>query len=475
MVKMNIIERTDKLLKGEKTINPGYQNKEVAEAIAGKETLDMFNKAGTLKGWQKKIQNFYGKKDLAKQLLEIQPLYYDEFKNWWIWDRLNLYWKIVDETHIMVVVSNLSDANTISSKEKNEILESLKQTSRLKKPEDIKPTWIQFKDKIIDITTGEQFKASPEYFITNPIPWKINKNNFEETPIMDKIFEEWVGKKYVKTLYEIIAYCLIPSYPINRMFCFLGSGMNGKSKFLELLRIFIGEGNVCSTELDTLITSRFEITRLHKKLVCQMGETNFNEMNKTSIIKKLTGGDLIGFEYKNKTPFEDKNYAKIIIATNNLPTTTDKTLGFYRRWCIIDFPNQFSEQKDILQDIPEEEYESLTLKCSGILKDLLKKRKFTNEGSVEQRMERYENKSDFLQKFLDEFTKEEINESITKAEFRRKFASWCKENRHREMADNTLSKNMKKKGIEAGRKYVDWLHEGKGGQLNVYLDIKWKE
>jgi len=37
-----------------------------------------------------------------------------------------------------------------------------------------------------------------------------------------------------------------------------------KSKFLELLRKFIGEPNICSTELDTLLTSRFEVTRLHK-------------------------------------------------------------------------------------------------------------------------------------------------------------------------------------------------------------------
>jgi len=57
----------------------------------------------------------------------------------------------------------------------------------------------------------------------------------------------------------------------------------------------------------------------------------------------------------------------------------------------------------------------------------------------------------------------------------RSLTSWCKENRHREMADNTLSKKMKDKGIEPGRKYVDWLYDGKGGQLNVYLDIKWRD
>ena len=423
----------------------------------------------------KNITMFFDTKDLAQQFINIHPCYYDKSKNWWLWNHDEYKWEITDETDIINAIDNQANINTINSRERNEIIEAIKQVSRKNEPLPVKPTWIQFDNKIVDIITGEQFKATSNYFITNPIPFQLHQDNFEQTPTIDKIFEEWVGKDYVKTLYEIIAYCLLPDYPINRLFCFVGAGMNGKSKFLELLRNFVGEGNVSSTELDTLIASRFEITRLHKKLICMMGETNFNEMSKTSIIKKLTGGDLIGFEYKNKNPFNEKNYAKILIATNNLPTTTDKTIGFYRRWLIIDFPNQFSEKKDILADIPNEEYNSLALKCVGILKDLLMKRAFHKEGSIEDRMNKYEARSDFLQKFLDEFTIEDLGKYITKNDFRKKFASWCKENRHREMADNTLSKKMKDKGIEPGRKYVDWLYDGKGGQLNVYLDIKWRD
>ncbi len=422
----------------------------------------------------KNITQFFDTKDLAKQFINIHPCYYDKSKNWWLWNHEEYKWEITDETDIINAIDNQANINTINSKERNEIIEALRQVSRKNEPLPVKPTWIQFDNQIVDIITGKIIKASSTYFITNPIPYKLDQDNFEQTPIMDKIFEEWVGEKYVKTLYEIISYCLLPDYPINRLFCFIGSGMNGKTKFLELLRKFVGKDNVSSTELDTLIASRFEITRLHKKLVCMMGETNFNEMSRTDIIKKLTGGDLIGFEYKNKDPFNEKNYAKILIATNNLPTTTDKTIGFYRRWCIIDFPNQFSEQKDILLDIPEEEYNSLANKCIITLKDLLKKRKFHNEGSVEDRMEKYEAKSDFLQKFLDEFVEENLNEDITKSDFYKKFIEWCIENRHRKMAENTLGKKMKEKGIEAGRRYVDWLYDGKGGQLNVWQSIKWK-
>jgi putative DNA primase/helicase len=250
--------------------------------------------------------------------------------------------------------------------------------------------------------------------------------------------------------------------------------MNGKSKFLELLRKFIGGENCCTTELDTLLVSRFEITRLHKKLVCMMGETNFNEMSKTSILKKLTGGDTVGFEYKNKNPFDEVNYAKILIATNNLPSTTDKTDGFYRRWMIIDFPNRFSEKKDILAEIPEEEYNALALKCCFILKEVINARAFTNEGSIEDRMNKYEAKSNFLEKFIKEMTEENLNGYITKADFYKRFCEWSKEHKHRDMSEMSVAMTMKKMNIESEKKYFQWLFDGKGGQLRVWTGISWK-
>jgi len=422
----------------------------------------------------KVISIYFNMEDLAEQLYQVNPYFFDQTGMFWLWCSEYKKWNMVDDIDILNMIKKNSNHNTISSKTRNEILEAMKQYGRGKVPLPIKNTWVQFKDTLVDINTGEEFPATPEYFVTNPIPYPLNKDRFEETPNIDKIFEEWVGKENIKKLYQIIAYCLLSDYPIHRIFCFVGAGMNGKSKFLELLRKFIGQDNCCSTELDTLLQSRFEITRLYKKLVCQMGETNFEEMNKTSQLKKLSGGDLIGFEYKGKTPFEEKNYAKIIISTNNLPTTTDKTIGFYRRWMIIDFPNTFSEKKDILKDIPEEEYECLALKSIALLHDLLAKREFYNEGTVEERMERYEARSNFLEKFIRTSTEQDVDSYITKADFFKKFSEWCHENRHRQMSETSLSLAMKKAGIEGSTKYFDWLHEGRGGNARIWIGIKWR-
>jgi len=391
----------------------------------------------------------------AERFNEIQPIFYDKSGMFWLWNNDECYWELSDEVDILNMIGLSTGKDIISSKSRTEILNALKQKGRLNIPLPIKPTWIQFKDKIYDIDTGESFKASPEYFVTNPIPWEVSGD--PRTPTIDKIFEEWVGKDHVQTLHEIVAYCLLPDYPINRLFCFIGGGMNGKSCFLNLLKKFVGIKNVCSTELDILISSRFEITRLHKKLICLMGETNFSEMNKTSIIKKLTGKDTIGFEYKNKNPFEDVNYAKIIIATNNLPTTSDKTIGFYRRWMIIDFPNMFNEKKDILEDIPEKEFQNLATNCVINLNNLLTTRKFHKEGTIEERMKKYEEKSNPFDKFWNDNIEEDPNENISKKQFNEKLNSWCKENRFREMSDMTISKYMKEKGVETTRLTMFWI------------------
>lgn len=481
MVKANILKETDELIKGEKKPNPGYKNPEIAQAIAQQWKEEDLEKEKIIRTdddiikMQKVILSYYGKSDLAQQVLEVQPLYYDESKIWWAWDKLKFRWKIIDETTVLNFVNRLSVANTIKSKEKSEILEALKQESRFKKPREMKPTWIQFKDIIFDIKTGEEFPASPRYFVTNPIPWELHHSRFIETPVMDKIFEEWVGKEYVKSLYEILAYCLLPDYPIHRLFCLIGGGMNGKSCFLNLLRKFIGKNNVTATELDTLMTSRFEVTRLYNKLVCVMGETNFGELSRTSILKKLTGQDVIGFEFKNKNPFEEVNYAKILIATNNLPTTTDKTIGFYRRWMIIDFPNQFSEQKNILDDIPDEEYEILSVKCLAILKELLDKKRFHNEGTLDERIKKYEDKSNPFEKFWKENVIEDYSAHIWKHEFRDKINDWCKEHRFRELTDMHISKEMKEKSIDSQQIQADFTNnEGKKPIWRAWVGVKWK-
>lgn len=335
----------------------------------------------------------------VKLFYEERPFFYDRKKLFWMWNKMLSCYEMVDETDLLNLIEQELGMNglTVTSKTKANYLEAFRRIGRLNIPEEPKKTWIQFKNKIVDIETNEEFDVSSKYFFCNPIPHNLGDK--ETTPEIDKLFEEWVGERK-EILYEIIAYSTLRDYPLHSLFALIGPGRNGKSKYLAILENFVGLRNVVSTELDDLMENRFEKAKLYKKLLCTMGETNFSTMTKSSILKKLTGQDLIGYEFKGKDPFDDYNYAKIIISSNSLPSSLDTSDGFYRRWIIIEFDRIFGEGKDVLKRVPNAEYEALARKSVEVLKRLLQREKFTGQGTIEERKARYIKASNPLVYFI---------------------------------------------------------------------------
>ena len=411
--------------------------------------------------FHKAIKWFSTKKDLATKFVEIQPLYYDNYKIWWMWNLKEYKWEMIDETDILNAISLYSFANTINSKEKTETIEALKQVARLNKPKEIKKSWVQFGDIIYDIETDKNFKANPKYFVSNPIPYCFGKS--EDTPEIDKLFKDWLGKEDVKELYEIIAFSIVPNYFIHRIICLIGSGANGKSTYLDLISKFLGENNMTTTSLDSLLGNRFAGAKLLKKLVCIMGETNYGTISRTEYIKRLSGGvDMIDGEIKNKNPFNFINYAKLIIATNSLPMTTDKTEGFYRRWRILEFNNLFEIEKDVLKDIPENEYENLALKTYRLCKELWKNRIFTNEGNFKERKRIYEEKSNPIMIFINQNYEKDIKGEVEYGEFVESFSDYLTQKGYRLLSRTIISRQLKAEGFEVKKKNID-IDDGFGG------------
>jgi P4 family phage/plasmid primase-like protien len=411
-------------------------------------------------------------RDMAKEFVKKQPTYYDEGNKWWGWSDNKKCWQMIDETELFIRFDKTFPKKTFFSLDpriKTIIKDSLKRVARENKPEKMKKTFIQFNDTILDLESMDEFEATPKYFITNPIPWTLGKD--DKTPVMDRIFEEWVGEDKVQLLHQIIAYCLLPDYPLSRIFCLVGEGSNGKSKFLRLLTNFIGDSNVVTTELDLLLSSNFEKAKLFKKLVCIMGETDTTSIKRTSVLKQLSGGDLIGFELKYKDLFDDYNYAKIVIASNQLPRTDDRSRGFYRRWMRVDFPYEFTEKKDILKEIPLKEYDALARKSVNVLRDLLDKMEFFDEGSIEDRERRYEESSNpfgiFLDKYCD-FSKQYYEPFNVFYECLKKYLA---EDKRRDLSPKVVGRILGSYGYDRENKYFPETKKNK----NVIWGLRLKE
>lgn len=390
--------------------------------------------------------------DIAMALQQTNPIWFDRSRNIWMWDNdLSIYNRI-DETDVLCQINSVMEVTEIyKSHVKNEIMESIRITGRYRNVRDTPKTWIQFHNTVVDIETLETFRASPDYFHAAKIPHDYGTS--EDTPIIDKLFTDWVGEDYKNTLYEICAYCLYDSYPIHRIFTLIGTGRNGKGQFMTLLRRFIGVENCVSTDLDRIAGSRFETAKLYKKKAAFIGETNFNTLSRTNMLKSLSGGDAVPGEFKGRDGFDFVNSAKIVIATNSLPETTDKTEGFYRRWMIIDFFNKFEEGKDIINEIPEKEYENLCRKSINFLSKLLKNGKFNKEGSISERAAMYEAKSNPLNKFIEDTCLLDINAKTPYWFLYAKFKEHCNVMGHRELTKKEFSQRLKSSGYDVKKQY----------------------
>lgn len=394
-------------------------------------------------------------KDITERFVKQNPIFYDRAGLWWVWSEQKSCWELTDETDILIAIDNAIQINgSLKSGTKAELLEGLRRAGRKIEPKTPPKTWIQFRNGVYDLNTKTTHKATPEYLFTNPIPHNLGEK--KETPELNKVFAEWVGEDKVILLKQIASYCMLADYPIHRFFVLIGRGLNGKGSFLRWLAKLIGETNTVSTELDGLMRSRFESAKLYKKLLCQLGETNFNTLRNTSLLKKLTGGDLIGFEFKNKMPFDAYNYAKIVIATNSLPLTEDRTDGFYRRPLIINFDTRFTEKRDIDTEIQKEEfYEAFCRQAVEILSELIKEREFAGEGTIEDRRDRYEEASNPIGRFIRECCKEGNNEYVSSGAFYDSISVWADKLGYREMSHQEVSKAIKAHGFEIKPKKID--------------------
>ena len=168
---------------------------------------------------------------------------------------------------------------------------------------------------------------------------------------------------------------------------------------------FVGRDNCVATSINRINQNvRFETKNWFKKLLITMSEVNsVDQLKNSSIINQATGEDPIPAEYKGSNKdFSFVNYGKFIYPTNKL-LKVDEGDGFGRRVRKIDFINRFEKERDVIEEIPNSEFENLARKSLRIAKELWKNRQFTGDVNISERMRLYQEASKTeLEKFIDQ-------------------------------------------------------------------------
>jgi putative DNA primase/helicase len=311
---------------------------------------------------------------------------------------------------------------------------------------------IAFRNGVYDVFTDKLLPFSPEYIITNMIPWDYNPSAYSE--LCDKTLNKIAchDPEIRSLLEEAIGFNFFRQNELSKSFLMVGSGSNGKSTFLDMVKNVIGRQNYVALDIGEL-SERFSTSSMFGKLSCfgDDSDDSFLEGKAIAQFKKVVSGNDLKGENKGQDVFFFKPYTKLFFSFNELPRMRNK--GFFaikRRLVIIPFNAKFSKDdpdfdsgitwKLKKQDVAEY---LIQLGIQG-LKRVLANQAFTESQKVNDEVESFERDNNPLLLFLDEVPAEEILNHETKEVFAR-YDVFCYENGFQKMAMQTFSKEITKK------------------------------
>ena len=235
----------------------------------------------------------------------------------------------------------------------NEFLHFIRSSSFLDRELFISPdNYINLKNCVLDAFTGKIYDHSPNYNFLYKIDTDYDKD--AKCPEIERFLHSVISEKDYDCLIELIGNTFISGMYFRNLFVLVGTGSNGKSKFMKLIEKLVGKVNCSNISMQSLSDDKFASSSLYGKKVNICADIPSTSINETGVLKQLTGGDTLMAQQKGKNAYFFVNEAKPIFSCNELPDIKDKTTAMWERIILIEFPNEFkgkNEDKDLLLKI----------------------------------------------------------------------------------------------------------------------------
>lgn len=334
------------------------------------------------------------------------------------------------------------------------------------------PKYIGLKDEVLDIETMERLPYNQNIVLRNRINYNYNENAYHE--LLDKTIDKVMcNDKDLRNLFEeMLGYCLYSELKFQKCFMLTGSGSNGKSTILNLIKELIGFDNYSTLSVQEL-EERFKPAQLVGKLANLGDDIPDKYMNDTSTFKSVITGGAITVERKGEQPFNFVNRAKFIFCANNPPKSSDKTDGFMRRIIFIPFNSKFSKDdpdydpfiEDKLLTNESMEY-LLKLSIDGLLR-LLENNKFTECEKSTNELIKFEMNNNNIIEWLEEKPKLHLEK---RTDVYNEYCFWCNENGLTPFSQKVFTNTVLEKN--ANIKAISKSINGKTCRVFVEEDLK---
>jgi putative DNA primase/helicase len=154
-------------------------------------------------------------------------------------------------------------------------------------------------------------------------------------------------------LQRILGYCLTASTREQAFFIFWGSGNNGKSTLMNVVRHIMGD-YAMNSPVSTFLAKRDgnsgaeaspDLARLPGARLVTAAEPPENARLDEAKVKEMSSGELMTARHLNQGFFDFRPVFKAIISTNHRPTIRGADHGIWRRIRLVPFTVQIADEK----------------------------------------------------------------------------------------------------------------------------------
>ena len=205
------------------------------------------------------------------------------------------------------------------------------------------PRYVAFTNGVLDVETMELSDYSDGMVIPNVIPhrWNPYASCREVDSTLRKVACGDPGMEL--NLSEVMGLCMYRSAKFGYCPILLGSGSNGKSTYISMLKSLLGAVNVSSLDIG-VIGQRFQSGNLVGKLA-NLGDDISNEYipgDVLAVIKKVATGNTVFTDVKGGQGFDFDPYCTMVFSANKFPRLGDSSDGMMRRLFPLQFNAKFS-------------------------------------------------------------------------------------------------------------------------------------
>ena len=342
----------------------------------------------------------------------------------------------------------------IKTTQRNEVVNYIQDMKKILKSDiKIDPYIVNCKNTRLDIRNGKCLEFTPDAieFLRLPVTYDPSAYSADLDKMLNRVF---CGDREVIDLFEeMLGYGLMRHAKFAKIFLFCGSGSNGKSTVLDLIRTFAGFDNCSSLGINET-TSTFGKIELENKYFNIGDDIDKEVIKDTGTLKRISSGNAVTVENKGEKKYSTMLDALLIYSANEIPKSFDKTDGFYRRWTIIPFNASFSPDDEDFDPMIEEKISTptalsymLNMALRGA-KRLLKRGRFTEPQSVKEALELYKADNSTVLTWIEDkelnldYFLENPRDVIYEA-----FTDWCRQSGIK-MANVTGKKNFFKELIQ---------------------------